>query len=886
MSNFQAVNFFKVYYSHYTSQTMCIPPNSVVLPKGSMCGTATLRNSSKNQCSWHVELKQVAGNMYFERGWTKFVAENTLNDGDILVFTYVGSSLFDVTIEGDDIELKSEEEEEIEVLATSNKKTSKGCRGEGSASKNNKGTVEDVELYIARNVNQLNPCFVVKGRKHRDNELYVPSDVTKRYNLNLEDEEEITFIDPLGRKMIGKESLAEFKRDKLRETPTNSVSQNSEPMREDLVEMATKFLLHPSVSRSPVSHRRSFLEKRGLTSDEIDEAFRRVPDPNSAGTFGKGMDRNQDVQSKAFASVQQQGTGQSSQPLAASIVTASPSSRFSWSYAIFSLLLLILSGAGTSMLLKKFLVPRLKSCICKVVLEEDDDKRENSKLTLSKETIEAAKAAAAASVNAAKASLEILQSKKEEGRYLDVLIQHLGSHVAELGSMSKTIKRLEAASHKLPGEYVQHASQNGLSTKLQELSIIHRDDPGNSVSSSMKFKPSGISSYDSSVRPSSAPLMSSAGQHPKSYMEILDMIQRGEKPPGIKDIDDSPPNPDQPLPNPRITPRLKASHSEEIFCFEQPWEIAQPQNSNGYTPEKGKAQLNGDNMYQFVDGREILKPLVVQDSRSQNIYAPSDGHVSFDFTIQNRSCGIAQTECPSVRIVIQEKVGLASYSELNAARSCSGHGSLCPIPYQTTTTCKLIKVHAVTHSPSPILSLTEKASQPSHVSRVIDSDQQSCNEVEASRELQNSAQLMDDFLELAKDNTKKDLETCGVLGAFLEKGTYYVTTLIIPKQESTSNSTHPSQSCFMSSIDLHTQYSYQVMVPEAFAIVVAPTDNSRNYGIFRISDPSGMSVLKECQEKGSQFHSHSETENGHPLYEHCTHVYKNSNLRFEIFDLR
>ena len=30
-----------------------------------------------------------------------------------------------------------------------------------------------------------------------------------------------------------------------------------------------------------------------------------------------------------------------------------------------------------------------------------------------------------------------------------------------------------------------------------------------------------------------------------------------------------------------------------------------------------------------------------------------------------------------------------------------------------------------------------------------------------------SARLMEDFLELAKDNTEKDLETCGVLGAFL-----------------------------------------------------------------------------------------------------------------------
>lgn len=60
----------------------------------------------------------------------------------------------------------------------------------------------------------------------------------------------------------------------------------------------------------------------------------------------------------------------------------------------------------------------------------------------------------------------------------------------------------------------------------------------------------------------------------------------------------------------------------------------------------------------------------------------------------------------------------------------------------------------------------------------------------------------------------------------------------------------------------------------------------RSYGIFRVSEPNGMSLLKECQEKGSQFHSHEETVDGSPIYERCTHVYKNSNLRFEIFDLR
>lgn len=48
-------------------------------------------------------------------------------------------------------------------------------------------------------------------------------------------------------------------------------------MREDQIQNAVKFLSHPKVRGSPVIHRRSFLEKKGLTKEEIDEAFRRVP---------------------------------------------------------------------------------------------------------------------------------------------------------------------------------------------------------------------------------------------------------------------------------------------------------------------------------------------------------------------------------------------------------------------------------------------------------------------------------------------------------------------------------------------------------------------------------------------------------------------------------
>ncbi|TQD99973.1 hypothetical protein C1H46_014352 [Malus baccata] len=46
------------------------------------------------------------------------------------------------------------------------------------------------------------------------------------------------------------------------------------------------------------------------------------------------------------------------------------------------------------------------------------------------------------------------------------------------------------------------------------------------------------------------------------------MVQRGEKPPNVKDIDDSPPNLNQQLSNPRLAPRAK------------PWEVGQAQNNS------------------------------------------------------------------------------------------------------------------------------------------------------------------------------------------------------------------------------------------------------------------------------------------------------------------
>ncbi|KAL5223212.1 hypothetical protein ABZP36_027925 [Zizania latifolia] len=169
--------------------------------------------------------------------------------------------------------------------------------------------------------------------------------------------------------------------------------------------------------------------------------------------------------------------------------------------------------------------------------------------------------------------------------------------------------------------------------------------------------------------------------------------------------------------------------------------------------------------------------------------------------------------------------------------------------------------------------------------------------------------LMECFLRVAEANTAKNLETCGILAGTLKNRSFYVTTLIIPKQKSTSDScqatneeeifevqdkgslftlgwihTHPTQTCFLSSIDLHNHYSYQVMLPEAVAIVMAPTDTTRKHGIFHLSDPGGMGVIHDCQESG--FHPHEEPLDGTSIYEHCSHVYMNPNVKFDMVDLR
>ncbi|KAI3435549.1 hypothetical protein D9Q98_001614 [Chlorella vulgaris] len=179
------------------------------------------------------------------------------------------------------------------------------------------------------------------------------------------------------------------------------------------------------------------------------------------------------------------------------------------------------------------------------------------------------------------------------------------------------------------------------------------------------------------------------------------------------------------------------------------------------------------------------------------------------------------------------------------------------------------------------------------------------------RDVHVSVALMDEFMRYAVGNTRRNVESCGILAGTLsaDDAVFTITTLIVPKQTGTSDTvemlneeeifevqdsralyplgwihTHPSQTCFLSSVDVHTHCGFQTMLDEAVAIVMAPRDPSKRVGIFRLSTPGGLKMVQRCPQRG--FHAHPPTDTGQPVYELCGHVYLNPRAKYEVIDLR
>ncbi|KAF7644388.1 hypothetical protein LDENG_00222790 [Lucifuga dentata] len=174
--------------------------------------------------------------------------------------------------------------------------------------------------------------------------------------------------------------------------------------------------------------------------------------------------------------------------------------------------------------------------------------------------------------------------------------------------------------------------------------------------------------------------------------------------------------------------------------------------------------------------------------------------------------------------------------------------------------------------------------------------------VESLRQVVIPRDLTYRFLLLADSNTARGIETCGVLCGRLTQNEFLLTHVVVPKQSAGPDfcdmenveelfsfqdqqnlltlgwiHTHPTQTAFLSSVDLHTHCSYQLMLPEAVAIVCAPKHN--DIGVFRLTGP-GMMEVSACRLKG--FHPHSKDP---PLFTVCKHVVVRES-KISMLDLR
>lgn len=94
------INGFHATYIYFFFAVVQMIPASyydelpLVLPK-----TALLQGSTGG-CFWKVAMFKRRDEVYFGQGWSKFVEDNRLSDGDVMTFVYDGSRSFTVSIFG------------------------------------------------------------------------------------------------------------------------------------------------------------------------------------------------------------------------------------------------------------------------------------------------------------------------------------------------------------------------------------------------------------------------------------------------------------------------------------------------------------------------------------------------------------------------------------------------------------------------------------------------------------------------------------------------------------------------------------------------------------------------------------------------------------------
>ncbi|CAM0958939.1 unnamed protein product [Alopecurus aequalis] len=397
-----------------------------------------------------------------------------------------------------------------------------------------------------------------------------------------------------------------------------------QPVREDYVQNAVKFLSHPKVRGSAVVYRRSFLQNKGLTSDEIDEAFRRVPDPQP--TAGSPPAETQPAHAASAAPPQKQPVYRL--PPGQMILADQHHPRFTWYRALVAAGLLLGFGASAAVFIKKLFLPRLKSWIRRVVAESDE--AAHLKHKIDEETKEAVSAIA-------KTNQELLASKDEEKKILVTLTQALDSQAKVLKSLSESLShsrdsvnvttREDRFSHYRPlEEHAPSAARNG-----------PVNTPWRPAQQPNMY---GVPNSDfGSGRPSFAPAPTepTSGSFSRSYVEQT--VQRGDRSSGSK----------------------------------QPWEL-QPQYGQPKPGYGSNSQLSDDGSYS--EAQENYAPSYHQNGKAPDFHAEEPRPLAYEERpppqrrwVPPQPPGVAM---PEAAAAIRQPKSLAKQPSSDASEAAAG----------------------------------------------------------------------------------------------------------------------------------------------------------------------------------------------------------------------
>jgi hypothetical protein len=125
--------------------------------------------------------------------------------------------------------------------------------------------------------------------------------------------------------------------------------------------------------------------------------------------------------------------------------------------------------------------------------------------------------------------------------------------------------------------------------------------------------------------------MVESAKHPVSYMEVLEMLDKGEKPPGIRDdINDKPPDPNVSPPISKLKPVPKPWNIEEITTEQSGSSISNHPEDGHETPSR--RDLSGSrpvSIFQSIESAPQKSPsIVVEKTFSGRSSGGDDSSVS------------------------------------------------------------------------------------------------------------------------------------------------------------------------------------------------------------------------------------------------------------------